>query len=228
MAFLFTFIIMPLILMLALPNVVLRMKCIDVGLNKFVKPSEILFLYMLRFLQRFLSEIASVPMVATYHVVNWDEDRFMFVWMIGAECLYSIFVSINFLRNRQFLVAFIDAFKRILPLCLTLWSHGDVILDIIQTNKYHKLAYYDYKDIPYSISPMYFILSITSFITPLLLCFIMLIWRHRGFKILEFMIGKKIQSFNLILRCFLKLGKCCLRITQYSSASNVAWELLKI
>ena len=222
MAFLFTFIIMPLILMLALPNVVLRIKCIDVGLNKFVEPSQILFLYMLRFLQKFLTQISSVPMVATYHTVNWDEDRFMSVWMIGTVCLYLIFVSINFLRNRQFLVAFIDAFERILPLCLTLWSHGDVILDIIQTKKYYTLAYHKYK----SISPMYFILSITSFITPLLLCFIMLIWRHRGFKILEYVMVKKIQSFNLILRCFLRMIDIVIGIPTYLMLSLIFCYIL--
>ena len=150
------------------------------------------------------------------HFNNEYFTSYISISIFSGEIASLIRFIINVLRNRKFYRSFLDAFKRILPLSSTLWSFGDVILDVIQTMKYYKLAYHKY-----SISRMYFMLSMISFIAPSIMCFFMMVCRHRGFQILYFFIGNKINSFSRPVKYLLSIFEILVGIPIYLMLSLV-------
>ena len=141
----------------------------------FFKDKEITFLYMYEALQ----DLMPFPMwIFVYAWVGYETKFFVILEpfrkvrpLINAYMVYRL---IQLYKARSHFRPLLSAFKRTIPLFQAFWSLVDIILDIMQTRKYKLLS------ITICISPLYFRLSIASFIFPVIICFITLLMKQKN------------------------------------------------
>ena len=141
----------------------------------FFRDKEITFLYMYEALQ----DLIPFPMwIFVYAWVGYGTKFFVILEpfrkvrpLINAYMVYRL---IQLYKARSHFRPLLSAFKRTIPLFQAFWSLVDIILDIIQTRKYKLLS------ITICISPLYFMLSILSFIFPVIICFITLLMKQKN------------------------------------------------
>jgi hypothetical protein len=78
---------------------------------------------------------------------------------------------------------FTNILNRTIPLAISLWTYGDIILDVIQTIKYRNFAHIDgiaSSNRAFTISPYYYITSMLSFCIPVILCFVIVMYNVLG------------------------------------------------
>lgn len=141
----------------------------------FFRDKEITFLYMYEALQ----DLIPFPMwIFVYAWVGYGTKFFVilepFTKVRPLINAYMVYRLIQLYKARSHFRPLLSAFKRTIPLFQAFWSLVDIILDIIQTRKYKLLS------ITICISPLYFRLSIASFIFPVIICFITLLIKQKN------------------------------------------------
>ena len=231
LAFLFPMIFMP-IISISILNWICRFRCCSCGcidklMNRFFKESEILFIYLMSVLIEVVQTLCNlVEVIASqvHRAIDQNDFQYGFDFVLGLIMFMSLIYRVcNMYANRHQFVIFGEAFNRILPLMLSLWAQGDLILDVIQTKKYYKLAHqnndYSNKRETYSVSSLYFIFSIVSFIMPVLFSFVMQIYRNKGFKVLKWFSGQKSNALGPTKRFFYLFAEVIIGIPVYFISS---------
>ena len=194
-------------------------KCNVAGLVK----KDIFFLYILMTVQDVSTISINCAIKLTMEGITSNEDKVL--KLVGINLLYycishcSVFLiptMLHILRNHKHFQILINTLTQILPVFLSLWAYGDLLLDIVQTKKYHNFAFvqnltlnetaynlnYNSSGNIHSISPLYFIFSLLSFITPVMLCFALIIHNYKGIRILRICNTDKLRSSKPPVRFF--------------------------
>ena len=140
----------------------------------FFRDKEITFLFMYEALQ----DLIPFPMwIFVYAWLGFDTKFFVmlepfrkFRPLIYAYVVYRI---IQLFKARFHYRPLLSALSRTIPLFQAFWTLVDIILDIFQARKYKLLS------ITICISPLYFSLSIASFVFPVIICFISLFIKQK-------------------------------------------------
>lgn len=239
----FTYIVIPVVVMLAVLNWVLKDTYIlkniscpicvvqstifrkmfeDSNFLPIFKHSNIIFLYMLLTLQDVSSAIMYSILMITEIAFNPDRLPFYHTafTIIIINLLYRI---LHIVRARQHFQAFYILLFRISPLILSLWAYGDVMLDIVQTNKYKNLSS---NASTYSISPYYFRFALLSFIMPVILCFSLIVYNYNGFRVLELCLGNRMRNSNPLTKCFYLTIEIIIGIPSYLILSIIFYYIV--
>ena len=229
-----TYIFIPFVLFIAISKWLFNCKCmpstfIDKFLKCFIKDSEVLFLYLIYLLQLVIKNIGS----AVDSIADAIEYNFKFTlkdWIKLMDIALTIYLLFNVYANRQHFKIFVETFNRVLPLMLSIWCQGDVILDAIQTKKYYELAY---KNDTYSndgrnifISPLYFYFSLISFIMPVILSILLQLYLNRGFNMLKRWFGEKPQDLSFAKKIIFNFAKIMLEVPIYFISSVIFYYVV--
>ena len=139
----FTYTVIPFVVIFAIFNWVCRCTCIDRCMGRFLKDSEIFFLYILLTLQSFIDNIIwCIELIVRATQIRLEDSMFLNISYYEFILLTMFIIRmLHMIRNGKHFHIFFTVLKRILPLFLSLWTYGDVILDIVQTNKYNNLIF---------------------------------------------------------------------------------------
>ena len=239
-AFTFAIFFIPIIVIITILNWICKCGCCSFGLfdkmlKRAFKDSELLFLYLISMIINLFGSIGGlITIIATrisiisndYEDGN-DYESALFdvnLWFATVTGIIGLFYRmLNIYANRHLFMIFLETLNRILPIILSLWSQGDVFLDILQARKYYELAYGN-KTLSntgeiYRVSPLYFTFSIVSFVMPVLFVFVFRIYVNKGFKILRLCIGDKVQNEKPTKRVFISIFEVILGIPIYLISS---------
>ena len=96
----------------------------------------------------------------------------MFLYCL-AHCGVLFYRVLHIMGHRKYYAIVIALPLRVAPFLISLWTYGDVILDVGQTTKYYQLSVGgggEFNNTHYIISPYYFAVSVFSFMLPVLIC----------------------------------------------------------
>ena len=143
-----------------------------------------------------------------------------------AYSLLCIFIASNRLlfvyRNYSKFQDVILKLKQMKPLIFSIFHLVDVTLDLHQTSKYYRFAYKitQNKDVDISaISPVYFIVSIISLISPVIISFIILMRKRKDFLIHRIVNGKTPTDVKITKQIFYLLVEVMIAMPVYAILS---------
>ena len=223
-ATIFTYIALPIIVMLAIFNWIIECSCVNGVMERYLDKSEIVFLYLVLTIQDVTSFcsgcVLTIVGATQFHL---EYDTYVNIVCV-LHCGILIYRVLHIARNRIYFEIFVAMIFRILPFLLAIWEHADVILDIVQANKYKRLSATGSimeDGTTYSISHNYFLLSVTSFIFPVVLTFALILYNYKGFKVLELTLGDDARYSKFIVTCFFVVAEITVGIPTYLFLSAI-------
>ena len=186
--------------------------------GNYLKKYEVLFLYLILTIQ----DISTVFVGCILNLIgaiqpHLNYDKFISIYCI-LHCALLFYRVSHIIRNKIYAKIFVAMISRILPFLFAMWEHADMILDVIQAQKYKRLSstgtFTEDMEI-HLISTGYFYCSIASFIFPVLMTFCLILYNYQGFKVLEFTVGDEARYSQKICAHLFGMAEVIVGIPSY-------------